>query len=74
MVAPACIYPKCSVKSAIDYSSILYGKDLAEPMGRFPSVKSVMDNGFLLSKNMLSQWRNFSSILNKDMRISARTI
>jgi len=46
MVAPASMYPKCYVNSAIDCSSILYGKDLAEPRGRYPSVKSEMDGHF----------------------------
>ncbi len=74
MVAPTSMYPKHYVNSAIDNSSVLYGKDLAEPRGRYPSVKSVMDDHFLLSKNMLSQWWNFTSVWNKAMRISAKTI
>ncbi len=59
MVAPASCYPKHYVDSAIDNQSVLYGKDLAEPRGRYPSVKSVMDDHFLLLKNILSQWWNF---------------
>jgi len=46
MVAPASMYPKHYVDSAIENSSVLYGKDLAEPRGRYPSVKSVMDDRF----------------------------
>jgi len=40
------MYPKHYVDSAIDNSSVLYGKDLAETRGRYPSVKSVMDVHF----------------------------
>jgi len=74
MVAPTSMYPKRYVYSAVDNSSVLYGKDLAEPRGRYPSVKSVMDGLFLLLKNMLGQWWNFTSVWNKDTRISAKTI
>ncbi len=50
MVASTSMYPKHYVDSAVDNSSVCYGKDLAEPRGRYPSVKSVMDNNFFTLK------------------------
>jgi len=50
MVAPTSCYPKHYVDSAIDNQSVLYGKKLAEPRGRYPSVKSVMDGHFYTLK------------------------
>jgi len=46
MVVPASCYSKHYVDSAIDNYSVLYGKDLVEPRGRYPSVKSVMSSHF----------------------------
>jgi len=71
MVAPASCYPKRYVDSAIDNQSVIYGKELAEPRGRYPLVKSVIV--FTLEEYVESMV-NSTSFLNKDMRISARTI